>query len=130
VKQIGVRSCLRQGLTTALKARDQVAVAALRSAMAAIDNAEAVDPSTDARPEASSEHIAGATAGVGSSDVRRRMLSDADVIAIVREQVGERVDAAEEYDRLGRHDQAGTLRHEAAVLAELLDQKGGFPDFR
>jgi hypothetical protein len=37
-----MRTSLREGLKAALKARDRVAVAALRSALSAIDNAEAV----------------------------------------------------------------------------------------
>jgi uncharacterized protein YqeY len=41
-----VRDRLRAALPAALKARDSVAVAALRSALAAIDNAEAVDLAT------------------------------------------------------------------------------------
>ena len=40
-----VRQRLRESLKVALNARDKVAVAALRSALSAIDNAEAVDRS-------------------------------------------------------------------------------------
>ena len=69
---------------------------------------------------ASSEHIAGATAGVGSSDVGRRVLSGADVICIVRGQVEERLCAADEYGRLGEDDRAERLRLEAAVLRRYL----------
>jgi uncharacterized protein YqeY len=39
-----IRARMRRGLVDAMKARDQPAVAALRSALARIDNAEAVDP--------------------------------------------------------------------------------------
>ena len=90
-------------------------MAALRTALAAIDNAEAVD----ARPDhagTGSTHVAGASAGVGSSDVPRRALSDADIDAIVRQQVTERWDAAAAYDRLGRGPEADVLRREAAIL--------------
>jgi hypothetical protein len=45
-------------------------------------------------PGPTSEHIAGATAGAGSSDVEPRGLSTADVRAIFRAEVGQRVDAA------------------------------------
>ncbi|GAA5031790.1 hypothetical protein GCM10023317_82610 [Actinopolymorpha pittospori] len=37
-----MRASLRDDLTAAIKARDRVAITALRSALAAIDNAEAV----------------------------------------------------------------------------------------
>jgi uncharacterized protein len=115
-----MRRELRRDLTAVLKNGDRVAVAAIRSALAAIDNAEAVEVNAEAIPQASSEHIAGATAGAGSSDVQRRELTDADVAAIVRRQVDERAEAADEYDRLGRHDHAERLRREAAVLAHYL----------
>ncbi len=50
---------LRLGLTAALKARDRDALAALRTAIAAIDNAEAVS-APDTPPPAISAHITGA----------------------------------------------------------------------
>ncbi|MGH2892432.1 MAG: GatB/YqeY domain-containing protein [Solirubrobacteraceae bacterium] len=115
-----IRSRLRHDLTVALKARDRVAVAALRSVRAAIDNAEAVDVNPLARRDTSSGHIAGATAGVGSSDVERRELSDADVSAIVGGQVEERSQAADEYEKLERDDVADRLRREAAILSAYL----------
>jgi hypothetical protein len=46
---------LRRDLTAALKERDPVAVAALRSAIAAIENAEAVDAGVSESRRASSE---------------------------------------------------------------------------
>jgi uncharacterized protein len=115
-----MRSRLREHLTAALKARDAVAVAALRSALAAIDNAEAVDAGAAAPRPPSSPHVAGASAGVGSSDVERRALSEADIREIVREQIEERTNAAEQYDRHGRPEQAERLRREAAVLSDYL----------
>jgi uncharacterized protein YqeY len=111
---------MRRDLTAALKARDEIAVAALRSAIAAIDNAEAVDDDRAAPLDGGSEHIAGATAGAGSSDVPRRALSDAEMTAIVRSQVEERLEAADQYENLGRQEQGTRLRHEAAILADYL----------
>ena len=66
-----VRERLSVALREALRERDAVATAALRSALSAIANAEAV--SADAIPAArtSSAHIAGATAGLGASDAPR-----------------------------------------------------------
>ena len=115
-----MRSQLRQALTAALKARDRAAVSALRSAIAAIENAESVDVTTPGVSAASSEHFAGASAGVGSSDVDRRVLTEADVIAVVRRQVDERLEAADEYVTFGRADEAARLRREAEVLREHL----------
>jgi uncharacterized protein len=109
---------MRQDLSAALKARDEIAIAALRSAIAAIDNAEAVDNGSAALRGASSAHVVGATAGVGSSDVQRRTLSDAEMREIVRGEIDERGAAADRYEQHGRHDQAARLRREAAILDE------------
>jgi uncharacterized protein YqeY len=115
-----MRSRMRQDMTAALKDRDEVTVAALRSAIAAIDNAEALDTSANTARDTGSQHIAGATAGVGSSDVERRILSDAEVQGIIRRQVEERREAADQYVKLGREDQAMRLRREAGVLSDYL----------
>jgi uncharacterized protein YqeY len=111
-----MRDRLREDLAAAMKARDRVAVTVLRTTLAAIDNAEAVDVSPTEPPRADSPHVAGASAGVGSSDVARRMLSDADIRAIIRKEAAERCQAAAEYEKLGRVDIADALRREAAVL--------------
>jgi uncharacterized protein YqeY len=120
---VGAR--LRQALSEALKARDTIAVSALRSALGAIDNASAV-PVTDGTGGAdgpigaartSSPHFAGAAAGLGAGETGRRALSEADARAIVRAEVAERETAAHEYERAGRVDRAGRLRREADVLA-------------
>jgi uncharacterized protein YqeY len=113
---------MRLDLMAARKARDEIASAALRSAIAAIDNAEAVDDPRSARRGGDSQHIAGATAGAGSSDVPRRTLTEAEMKAIVRTQVEERHHAADQYENLGREDQATRLRREAALLAEYLSE--------
>jgi uncharacterized protein YqeY len=113
---------MRRDLASAMKARDQAVVAALKTALAAIDNAEAVADERSAPREGSSEHIAGATAGAGSSDVPRKVLSEAEMQAIVRGQIDERSEAADLYEKLGRADQATRLRREAAVLTAYLPE--------
>lgn len=109
---------LRGDLTAALKARDSVTVAALRSALTALDNAGAVEAPTSQAE--GSEHVAGTTAGVGSTDIARRALSEDDVRAILRSQIEEHSRAAKEYVRIGRDDLAERLRGEADVLAAYL----------
>jgi uncharacterized protein len=100
-----VRERLGQALRAALKARDTVAVSALRSALSAIANAEAVD--TPPSRASGSQFVAGGVSGLGGGDVPRRMLSDADVDEIVRTEISERLRAADDYDCSGRADQAG-----------------------
>lgn len=117
-----MRNRLRRDLVVALKARDDVAVVALRSAIAAIDNAEAVEVPGPSRREGSSEHIAGASAGVGSAEAERRVLRDADVQAVVRAQADELSQAAHAYEELGRDDVAVRLRREAELLRAYLPE--------
>jgi len=109
---------LRGDLTAALKARNSETVAALRSALAALDNAGAV--AVTASHVEGTEHIAGATAGVGSTDIARRELNADDVRAILRSLIEELSRAAGEYARIGRDDIAERLRSEAEVLAPYL----------
>ncbi|GAA5164920.1 hypothetical protein GCM10023321_54220 [Pseudonocardia eucalypti] len=112
---------LRQGLTVALKSRDRVAAAALRSALAAIENAQAVPVDTDGPTKpVGNEHVAGAVAGLGAAEAERRRLTDEDLRAILAREVGERHAAAEEYEGLRRRDAADRLRAEADVLVRYL----------
>ena len=114
-----MRSRLRRDLSLAIKAQDRVAVAALRAALAAIENAEAVEV-TSAPHVTGNEHFAGATSGHGA-EVQRRALTDIDERGLVQSQVDQRSVAAQEYEALGRHDAADRLRAEADVLRGYLD---------
>ncbi|MDT3440654.1 MULTISPECIES: hypothetical protein [unclassified Pseudofrankia] len=110
-----MRAALREDLVTAMKARNRDAVTALRTAIAAIDNAEAVDAPGHGQPWAG-EHVAGARAGVGATEAERRDLTAGIVIAILRAQVGERITEAERYEAHGQTDAADRLRREAKTL--------------
>ena len=120
---------LRAALTAALGAGDRAAAAAVRSALAAVGNAEAIDPTghggdADLAAE-SSEHFAGARAGLGAAEVPRKRLAAADVTQIVLAEITERQSAAVGYDRLGHSSQAERLRREADVLAAVLGPECG-----
>lgn len=99
-----------------MKARDTGAVAALRSAIAAIDNAQAVPPSHRGESHQESGHVAGARAGMGSTEAQRRTLTVVELRAILTEQVSERLLAAQEYSRAGHDEAAARLRREAEIL--------------
>jgi uncharacterized protein YqeY len=116
----GLRERLSAELPAALKRRDRVAVGALRSALAAIGDAEAVPLPRVPSPPATSEHVAGAVAGVGRAEAPRRALGEGDVAAVVAAEADERERVATEYARLGRDDDAARLREEAAVLRAVL----------
>jgi hypothetical protein len=111
-----LRAALRRDLVAAMKARDQEAVAALRTAMGAIDNREAVSAPAAPAP-VTSEHIAGAAAGVGSTEAARRALDADDVRAALRELHAEHLREAERYEQLGEADAATRLRRRADVIA-------------
>jgi uncharacterized protein YqeY len=111
---------LRTALTQALSSRDALAAAPLRSALSAIANAEAVPPAETSSRQTSSEHVAGAAAGLGATEAVRRELTEADIAAIVTTEITDRQSAAAEYERLGRADQSERLRREAEILAKLL----------
>jgi uncharacterized protein YqeY len=143
---------MRRDLTAAMKARDKRAVATLRSTLAAIDNAEAVDAAAGrghpaaagasaeaasrgaAGPEAAGAEAAGAEAvivgaalGVGAAEVERRILTAAEIEAIVRREVAERESAADAYERAGQAPHAERLRGEAELLNAYL-AAGAEPD--
>ncbi len=114
-----VRLRLRAALSRALKARDRVAVDAIRSTLSAIDNAEAV-PVPSGAPRSVDGPIAGAARGVGAGDVARRALSADEIGAIVAAEIAEKRCASREYERLGQHTESARLRSQADLLeAEL-----------
>lgn len=118
---------LRKAVTGAMKRRDAAALAGLRSALAALANAEAVTPRDLSLPTsaAASEHIAGAAVGLGAAEAARRVLTRQEVDGVLRAEVDDREAAASELDALGQADRAARLRAEADAVRELLD---GPPD--
>lgn len=115
-----LRTRLRSDLTAALKARDRDSVAALRTALAAIDNAEAVPPPPGGRSMVSSEYVAGTSVGLGSAEAARRELTPDDVLAVLRAQIGEGLAEADTYAAHGQADAADRLRRQADVLRAYL----------
>ena len=129
-----VETRLRAALREALKTRDVVAAFAVRSALAAIGNAEAVPAGTDggggaggadgAAPVATirteSPYVAKAATGAGATEASRRQLSPAEIRAIVGAEISERETTADQYEQAGHADRAARLRHEAGILRDVL----------
>lgn len=113
------REALRAALKDAMKGRERDAVTALRSALAAIDNAEAVDASPT-KLETTSEHVAGASIGAGSAEAMRRELSEVEIRAILEREMSERIEVAQEFESLGQLGEAARLRREAEALAPFI----------
>lgn len=86
---------IREDLTAAMKAKDQVRLRSLRAIIAAVQEAEV------AGPEATT-------------------LTDDEVVAVITAQVKRRVEAAEAFDDADRADRAADERAEQAVLETYL----------
>ena len=117
-----LRSGLRDRMRAAMRERDRDGVAALRSVLAGLDNAEAV-PVQRPGQHAGSEHVAGAAVG-GSTEAPRRELSDAEEVDLVRAHVEEMQAAAREYDALGAAERAAVLRRTAGIVGRVLAEAG------
>jgi len=115
-----VLAALRRDLVVALKARDSVSVSALRSALAAIENAGAVDSSAHPLRAAESAHVAGAVSGLGTAEVQRRVLGEGEMERLVGAEAEERQSVAGDLERAGHHERAARLRAEADVLLRYL----------
>jgi hypothetical protein len=111
-----LRTRLRGDLRAAMKAQRRDEMAALRSVIAAIDNAESVEDASSSPPP-SSEHVAGTLQGLGAADAARRSLSEHDLQRIIEAELWERDAQAERLTLLGRIDEASHLRIEADVIA-------------
>ena len=91
---------LRADLNTAMRARDQVRLRALRMALTSITN----------------EEVAGASA---------RDLSDEEVVKVLTREAKKRREAAEAFSAAGRDEQAAAERAEGDVLATYLPAQLG-----
>ncbi|MFI0901477.1 hypothetical protein [Streptomyces sp. NPDC020983] len=112
---------LRAALPAAVRARDKATLALLRSTLAAIENAGAVEApaATGGGPAIEQTPV-----GAGAAEAARRELTDADVERIVRAELAEREAAAQAYDQAGRPAQAEELRAGARVVAAYLEPGG------
>ena len=114
-----LRPLLRRHLGAAVRHRDRIAVAALREAIAALDNAEAIPPDGDLNAGAG-EYVAGGVVGLGAAEAERRILDAETQRAIVRAEIETRLAAAITYDEHGQSARAGDLRSGAEILIATL----------
>ena len=95
-------------LPAAIKARDASRVSVLRTTLAALANAEAVD-------------LSGPRSAAGLlGDVERRLLSERDMREIVSRERAELRAAAQEMERLGQRREAVELEARAGILESYL----------
>jgi uncharacterized protein YqeY len=123
-----VRSRLQSALRAAMKERDAVAMSALRSALSAIANAEAVPvPSgpvpSGQRPVAPpSESVPIAGSVPGGAEVARRAVTEEEAAAIAAAEAAGRRAAAVDYRAAGHADRADRLVRVARVIESALEK--------
>lgn len=109
-----VSEALRDALTTARKNRDEVATKALRSALAAIDNATSVTA-----PDRPGGAIEEAPVGAGAADVERGSLTEDQIRRLVQAEIDESHRAAD-LVAATHGERAAELRGAADVLRQVL----------
>jgi uncharacterized protein len=109
---MSVQVRLQQALSRALKERDTEAVSALRSALGAIANAEAVPV-----PQRTGTEV---MLGAGPSEVPRRELTEGEIVDVVEAEIVERRQAAEDLVGLGQDAHVQRLVGQAEVLERVL----------
>jgi uncharacterized protein YqeY len=99
---------LRADLKAAMQARDSGKAALLRTLIAALDNAEAV--------EVEQKGYVSRPFGDPSGEVARRALDAEAISTVLAAEATGRLAAASDYERHGRADDAKRLRGEAALV--------------
>ncbi len=120
-----LRAALRSRLTVAMRERDREATAVLRSAVAAIENAEAVPvvdlPTSTTSASTTSAEVAGSALGVGAAEAARRDLDAAAERAVVLAEVAALVEAEQVYAAAGDATRAQSASAGVAVLESVLE---------
>lgn len=92
---MGLKETLKADLTTAMKARDEVASSTIRMVLTAITN----------------EEVAGKEA---------KTLSDGEIITVLSREMKKRREAAEAFDAAGRADKAASEKAEGEIISKYL----------
>ena len=120
-----LRAALRSRLTVAMRERDREATAVLRSAVAAIENAEAVSvddlPASTTSASTTSADVAGSALGVGAAEADRRDLDAAAERAVLLSEVAALVEAERVYAAAGDARRAQSASAGVAVLEGVLE---------
>ncbi|MGC5040755.1 hypothetical protein ACPXCS_34915 [Streptomyces sp. DT190] len=103
-----------------MRSRDKAAVSALRGALAALDNAEAV--AVDERSTRAGA-LEASPAGAGATEAARRELGEREVLGVVRAEADERLAAAAGLTAPAHAARAERLRAEAEVLLRFLGEE-------
>lgn len=110
---------LRRELTVAMKQRRQDVISTLRTLIADVDNAHAIDP-PHSTVEDASRHVAGARHGIGTTDTARAELSLAGIHKIIEQNVDEHLANADLHESCSQLENAHRLRLQADHLRQYL----------
>jgi uncharacterized protein YqeY len=104
-----IRKRMKADLTEAIKARQRSKVTALRSVLAAIDNAEAIEAGDRPQP------VVGR-----SNDVPRKELNEDDIRDIVQREIVDYQSSIAQYEQLGKEAEGNQLRERLEIIAHYL----------
>lgn len=117
---MSLRDSLDAELAAALRGRDRAVASAVRSALSALANAEAVPVEAELDTSFGTEHFAGSVAGLGAAEAGRNLLTDEQQRALVAGEIAELNGHAERLVRLCRRDEADGARRGARALNRAL----------
>lgn len=107
---VSIPARLREDLAIALRSQNRIEASMIRTLMAAIDNAEAIEASTTSDPKIGLDH-----------DQPRRDLTTDDVTRIVEGERDELAEAVDHYRQLGLTDQVEELETRLRIVNRYLD---------
>jgi len=111
-----IKTRIRSDLTAAMKARRTAETSLLRAILAALDNAEAISVGT------AHDRYQVRAFGDPSVEASRRVLSEADIRDVLLHETADREVAAQEFEKLGRLDEAERLRNEVSLIARYVSR--------
>lgn len=118
-----LRAVLRGRLKSAMRARDKRTAGAMRTVIAALENAEAVPLESTGTPVTSSEHIAGTGFGLGVGEASRRALSADEERALVAREVAELRLSSAALAKAGLHERSAEMLRMAETVEEVLERQ-------
>lgn len=119
---MAIRQALEAELAAAMRRRDTAVVRVLRTALAALGNAEASPAArTTGTAVSDTPHIAGAARGLGATEAPRSPVDEEEQRVIVAAEAAELAGHVDRLTRLCRLDEADGARRGLRVLTDLLD---------
>lgn len=113
----GLADQVRADLAEAMRARDRTTVRVLRTVLSALANAEAQpEPRTTPTSLRSEGPVAGASEGLGATEVARRDMDEHDTLVVLTAERDERLSSADALAARGATEAADELRAEAALI--------------